>query len=96
MMKAYTCCKLGLCSPRVNFLDRIHPDAPEIPETEEYQESGAILEVVQPLHIKSTQVFPQFSQFALEALYRFQTSMQTAEDSCRLAYELELAEQEQN
>lgn len=50
---------------------------------------------VQPLHGPGP-VFPQFSQYSLEALYRYQTSMRTVRDEEQLAYDLELAECEQN
>lgn len=107
-MNNYTCCKLGLCSKRSNFIDRIHPDTEET-RKQDYSEldTSAVLAHSRDTErnlipkrcqflVNPTAKFPQFSQFALEALYRYQTSMQTAADSERLAYELALAETEQN
>jgi len=102
--QTYTCCKLGLCRDTernlvsiphvVDFPDGAIPDSDirelTFEQFESYQETE---ESVQPLHAKT---FPQFSQYTIEALYRFECSLKTASDSERLAYELELAGSEQN
>jgi hypothetical protein len=60
----------------------------------------SVAKVVQPLQSTDQSspgpLFLQSSQYALDALYRFQCSMQTVSDVARLEYELELAECEQN